>query len=388
MHGFPLVVAARHFRTGVCAAAFASVIAARPVVAVAQTPVKSNTTSASPSLLEIRVSASRAQLSAGSGMGIVVTLVNTSRDSTIYLSEQGLMVTLPVELLMQTELSPSYYAYFPTEDHPLGVFPDSVVIALSPGATYPVSYNFLFAQQEPQKSLPDTLAKTDSSRHERADSSTQRSGRGFFWWLDLSRWGPVAQLRRYVGFVPGDYQLSVVAKFWTDPRRRPLRYISQSQTAVIHVAAPQTVILFGAEIGGVLAYVLLPSRRREREGATTVSDRQGNRLFYVWRLTKPYRRRISGGIAAMLWSAMVTILLARLSETQFVVRVSVNDFWGAITIGFVAQYVGSKWLERLFPDPASQTDVKRTHGSLQTAPAPTSISSPPTTPPGVVAETA
>ena len=42
-----------------------------------------------------------------------------------------------------------------------------------------------------------------------------------------------------------------------------------------------------------------------------------------------------------------TVLLARLSETQFLIRVSINDFWGAIAIGFVADLLGIKILQKI-----------------------------------------
>jgi hypothetical protein len=51
----------------------------------------------------------------------------------------------------------------------------------------------------------------------------------------------------------------------------------------------------------------------------------------------------------MLLSAIVTILLARVSETQFLIRITVSDFWGAIAVGFIANYIGAKIFERIIP---------------------------------------
>ena len=47
-------------------------------------------------------------------------------------------------------------------------------------------------------------------------------------------------------------------------------------------------------------------------------------------------------------SSIVTILLARLSETQFLVRVNVADLWGAIAIGFIASASGTAILQKYF----------------------------------------
>ena len=49
---------------------------------------------------------------------------------------------------------------------------------------------------------------------------------------------------------------------------------------------------------------------------------------------------------AILLSTMVTILLARLSESQFLISVTVNDLWGAIASGFLITAAGPTVLEK------------------------------------------
>jgi hypothetical protein len=39
-------------------------------------------------------------------------------------------------------------------------------------------------------------------------------------------------------------------------------------------------------------------------------------------------------------SVITTILLSRIAESQFLVRVTVNDVWGAIAVGFLANFAG------------------------------------------------
>jgi hypothetical protein len=75
----------------------------------------------------------------------------------------------------------------------------------------------------------------------------------------------------------------------------------------------------------------------------------------------------------MLLSAIVTILLSRLSDTQFLIKVSVADFWGAIVTGLVAQYLGSKWLERLLAlptDTPAHPPLPKGKDATENAPAP------------------
>jgi hypothetical protein len=56
---------------------------------------------------------------------------------------------------------------------------------------------------------------------------------------------------------------------------------------------------------------------------------------------------------------MITILLSRISETQFLIKVTVNDFWGAVAIGFVANYMGAKALNKLIDISAEDEKTRR-----------------------------
>ena len=135
-----------------------------------------------------------------------------------------------------------------------------------------------------------------------------------------------------------------------------------TQTAFVHVSAPQWVILFGAMIGGLLAYLitlLFPSLRKREAG----NDGKGRQFL----------RLIAGAIGAVLLAAIVTILLARLSDTQFLIKVSVNDLWGAIAVGFVSDLVGVKILDKIVGKTemlplmirADAEDIRRGRGKIR-----------------------
>jgi hypothetical protein len=143
--------------------------------------------------------------------------------------------------------------------------------------------------------------------------------------------------------MPADYKITVTAKYWLVPSRPFDNYRTSTQSAIVHVSAPQSVILFGSIIGGVLAYFLFPQAR--------------SRLINSTIITKHYILKELFGIGlAMLLSATVTILLSRIAETQFLIRVSVNDFWGAIAIGFVATYIGTQIFGKLLPPQSNQVE--------------------------------
>jgi hypothetical protein len=86
----------------------------------------------------------------------------------------------------------------------------------------------------------------------------------------------------------------------------------------------------GAILGGLITFFLLPNLRISETPETAFSRKWFRDLF-----------------AAMLLSAIVPILLSRISDAQFLVKVSVNDFWGAVVIGFIAAASGTKGLKKL-----------------------------------------
>jgi hypothetical protein len=53
---------------------------------------------------------------------------------------------------------------------------------------------------------------------------------------------------------------------------------------------------------------------------------------------------LRNALAAGLLGAALTIVASRLSDTQFPVKVSVSDFWGALTIGFISYFIGGRIL--------------------------------------------
>jgi len=111
------------------------------------------------------------------------------------------------------------------------------------------------------------------------------------------------------------------------------------QTAVastsIRVAAPITVILVGAALGGLLAAGL---KRSQATPSIATEHREPTYLLVL--------RWIGAMAGAMLLSCIGTILLSRLADTQFPIRITISDLWGAIAVGFVTAYSGAALLEK------------------------------------------
>ena len=120
------------------------------------------------------------------------------------------------------------------------------------------------------------------------------------------------------------------------------RYYTVSETAIVKMAAPQTVIMLGAMLGGLVSVFLFPQSRPK---SVILAYRQGG---FAPALESTFGLLYSVAGACLL-SAIVTVMLARLSESQFLVKISVNDFWGAVVVGFIAQYAGVSILDKLVP---------------------------------------
>ena len=289
-----------------------------------------------PPALEITLETSQSQPTVGAGLGVVAEIKNLSK-VTIYLRENAVNLVPPPELADRLEAPRAWYAFFPTEI--FGQEGDwQSVVALKPGTAYRVFWTHRPA----------------------VDDATTRG------WvrkvLDriLSRWvrqvlDRISSEMNYLFFSPGDYKLTVELKYWTKPSLPNDDYFTATQSMTVRIASPQSVILFGAALGGLIAYFILPKARRKLMGAGRLKFE--GFWHATWILVMRLPKEVSGILGAMLLSSIITILLARISETQFLVRVTVSDFWGAIAIGFVANYAGSVILDKIIPGATRSRDT-------------------------------
>jgi hypothetical protein len=128
-----------------------------------------------------------------------------------------------------------------------------------------------------------------------------------------------------------------------------------AKTTELQIAAPQSVIILGAIVGGIIAFAVLPRSRRDRTVVTALDGATKTKTIVGRVYPTTY-----GILGAALLSVIVTILLSRMSEQQFLIKVTINDFWGAIAVGFVANYIGSRVLDRLLPGSQTKAVVEDT----------------------------
>jgi hypothetical protein len=288
-------------------------IAANENVKIDKVAEKSDRTA----LIDITIETSRSQPTAGDGLGVSADIKNVS-DSVIHIEGKEIDLVLPPELEGPGKPSTNWYAMLPTE--PSGPKGDewNAGIDLNPGDTYKVFW-------------------THGARYSSTELDEQ--------WYLRRIYNVIASEMTFIFFPPGDYKIAVICKYRPVASSKTeliaVPYRTTAQTAIIHLAAPQFVILFGAALGGLLAYFLLPQARRKLVQSSTTDEKP------VMRIINRILKELAGIAGAVLLSTMITILLSRISETQFLIKVTITDVWGAIAIGFIANYLGAKALDKI-----------------------------------------
>lgn len=262
------------------------------------------------SALVIKLKASREQPAAGSDFGISADIENTS-DQAVYLNPQGLTMTAPPEL--DPGGPRDWWAWLP--------------------GTYVGT-----GEPSPNEAQKQGGTEDQSSDWDKVVVIAPHSKMSAFWAANLQPQQKVTKSELFLRnllFPPGKYTINVVGSYW-DTIKGAMNKTPEHRTEIasidLPIVAPQSTLLFGAALGGLFAFFLIPRTTKYPVGCGA-----GRKLA------------IDTGhlISAVLLSVIVTILLARLSETQFLIKISINDLWGAITVGFVVGASGIKILKTL-----------------------------------------
>jgi len=286
--------------------------------AYAETADKINSQSAP---LTISIDGTRDVLSVGTSFGLSGTITNNS-SSIIYLNEKYTTLKVPSEIEgPYGKADGMWYAFFPSADH--GDNDEktySATIAIRPGEKTAVYWlidprEMFSLKEEAERKKPDlSLAFNQIYKQ-------------------------VSTELNYLLFSPGSYKITIAVAYWSSGDLAGSPHLS-AETKVVNVAAPISVILFGAGIGGLIAFAILPQARRGIVMAIETDNPYIQKLFGTTKL-------IFNLLGAILLSAIITILLSRISESQLLIRVTVSDLWGAIAIGFIANYLGTEVLNKV-----------------------------------------
>ena len=260
--------------------------------------------------IEIEMPAQR--LEAGRDLSFVARLTNDS-DTEVRMRGTSLTLTVPLAL-DPMRWSVAWHAFFPTLPK------DQDEYVLQPGNTTRVFWTI--------------------NRNQQASGDQPTT----FEWIT----GSLAELvnPKTLFFQPGDYSVAVTARYWTMPGDESL-YRSTTSAASLPVAAPMAVVLFGAGLGGVISFMLMP-KMKLRDSWEWHKWTVRSVLSSMW-----------GAFGTALLSVIVTILLSRISNTEFFIQVSVNDLWGAVAVGFLSPLVAGSVIQRFTGDQSGTDKTKK-----------------------------
>lgn len=170
------------------------------------------------------------------------------------------------------------------------------------------------------------------------------------------------RVRRQLDFVPGNYSFVMTGTFTTpaltnstsdtssktpnatsDGSAKPDKHYF-TETAILPVTIDQSQIILYAGVGGLLAFLVTSFRSAGTLWEYAGQGQKGSRPDSRLKRTLFILRSVA---AAILVSVAVTVIAGRLSTTSFPIKVSVEDFWGALTVGFVSYFIGGKFIDKL-----------------------------------------
>ncbi len=295
--------------------------------------------------LRMALKTSRSQAPSDASFGVVAEIENVS-DLPVYLDRVTLILPPEIDpisgVLSYWDLSvPTASDQASREGFPSLLLPGSRTLAIVNLLKQPGTY-----QEEP--STDQSEPSTDQK-----DSKKTLSARISRHWQQLQ-------------FVPGDYTLRLVCSYrmiTKEGQNSPP--LSQVAETTLPVVAAQTTVLAGAAIGGLMAFILLPNLWLP----ITKDFSKITRLHWTFVILR-------GVAMSCLLSVMVSILLSRMSDSTFLIKVSVQDFWGAITVGFLAGTSGTAVLQRFTIWQAEQQKRLVQRGLAPSPPGDTGVAKP------------
>lgn len=304
----------------------------------AKTPPKDNQAATTPAstkpdlpdaLIRTTIRASRREVSVDGSYGFFAELENIGTVPVALYSQELVLVIQP-EVTASRLCTFSVEAYLPTE-------PQWTQESSSQQAAVKGDPNLPPVRQVNQ----GTLAQDPRGTRVRIQPKEHYT---VFWDVNKERtqkcWaGNHSWLETYA-FVPNDYVFVIDGKAYLSPDTGEEKtYHTFTETTSIKVVIPQSYAMVAALAGAWLAYFVALFSEKGVLRTKWASDQRVTRTEGVVEVLK--------FLTAPLLGVAVTIVASRLADTQFPIKVSVNDVWGAMTIGFIAYFIGNKFIEKL-----------------------------------------
>jgi hypothetical protein len=252
--------------------------------------------------IQVRLNASRQSAPMGSTLGIQAEITNISTHD-VFLNP------LYMPLVIPTEIDPKG----PRSWYPLVSPCDPDMQVSKTNKTGTERYNCVVRVSPGSHVLASWNVNKPALRGDPEDS----------WWN---------RRRIEFSFSPGIYKFPVVVNYWEEQDKAWNRDLGMARVETaelsLPLAVPISAIASGAFVGGMLAFVLgFAARTRPAPKSMGIK---------VWRV-----------IRSGLLGVVVVVAIQRLAGASLPVTVTVNDFLGAICIGFIGAVSGESFLERI-----------------------------------------
>ena len=282
-------------------------------------------------LIKVTIATSRPEVAGNGAFGIFADFENVSSAPVRLYPGETAMVLQP-EVAGDPNCVFSRDGWFPTEPQSSESQPKGGAIVIQPKEKYAVFWDVSRA----------STARCGSGTEEKDASATDAHAKrmSFFevfrsWLHDFTK-----KVDEQLSFVPGDYVFVVDGKaHWMPNNSEEAGYHTFTERVKLHIGLSQMGTMIAAMIGGVVGYFVGALRPGGdlRQASSAQPTKRIQHGFVILRNL----------LSAMLISAVVTIILSRISDTQFPIKVSVSDFWGALTVGFFAYFLGYKLIDKM-----------------------------------------
>ncbi len=294
--------------------------AAKPTVPAVAQPGPDTLKTAPKEIFKVTINASRVSVTRDASYGVYADLENISSDVVKVRPQETVLVVQP-EIAQPTACVGLEPGIFPAQPLPADkTQPDGIMI--QPAEHYKVFWE---------------LTRDFSAPKERQLACS-------YHWAKF--------IDEYLGFVPGEYAFTVEGVVYAPNAKGETVPHTYTETTTLHVGLSQASTALAAFIGALLAYfvvALQPGRdfdqwKMKTESTAAASLVPSTPLQITGGWLRSAAIVLRNALAAGLLGAALTIVASRLSDTQFPVKVSVNDFWGALTIGFISYFIGGRLL--------------------------------------------
>lgn len=252
--------------------------------------------------IEIKLNPSRDVVVSGEMWAIEGVLTNRG-DTPIWLVDSHTTLTLAPELLGNGARVGSIGAFFPT----IRSRPSHEVVRIDPGATYSVIWKI-----DPSRNMESSEIKGATSN-------------------------AVNTLKSFAFVPPSEYRITACIHIWTTlPEFDDNGNVdnlgasfTQSLNRTVKLDPSPIILVFGSAIGGILCFLL-----QILSGLVPLNEGLSGSASQI----------VVGLLTAILLTSVVTTLLSRLSNSDFIINIKVKDLWGAIATGIIVQWLGYKAL--------------------------------------------